>query len=210
MVFNDRFPFALSRTVGAAALASGLGLAGCSATPAQQSPAPNSPPAAAGSAAAAAPSSAALQWTGTVCSSLQPLIGTLTSPPKPDINDLAATRQSYLGYLDAAAGQAQAARQQITTAGPPPVADGDAISARVGEQLTQLNTNLDQARQQVRQTDPNDAASITKALTAAGNVGGSLVDGSQVLSELRQNTELAQAVDQEPSCAPLRSVPGGS
>ena len=151
-----------------------------------------------------------MQWTGTVCSALQPVVGTLKSPPKPDINNLAATRQTYLSYLGTAADQAQTARQQITTAGPPPVANGDQISSRVGDQLTQLEGNLDEARKQVQQTDPNDAASITQALAAAGNVGSSLVDSSQVLSTLQQNSELAQAVNQDPSCTALRSVQGPS
>ena len=160
--------------------------------------------------ATAVPTPAALRWTDTVCTALDPVIGTLKSPPNPDVDNLGATRQSYLTYLETATRQADAAQQQITTVGPPPVAGGDQISSRIGDQVTQLGTDIDQARGQIQQTDPNDAASITQALTAAGNVGSSLVQTRQLLSTLRQNAQLAQAVDQSPSCASLRSVGGVS
>ena len=203
----------LRRTGRAGALAAaGLGLACCSASPAPDA-APTTPPAAAGSAAASpapGPTTAAAQWTGTVCRALDPVVGTLTAPPRPDLSNLAATRQSYLGYLGTAEQQADAARQQVTAAGAPPVQDGEQISATVDDQLTQLRTDIDQARSQIQQTDPNDAGSITQALTAAGNIGGSLANSAKVLATLRQNSDLGRALDQDPSCATLRSAGSGS
>ena len=213
MSLQTRSPSLRRRTGRAAALAAvGLGLACCSGSPPPDA-APTTPPAAAGSAAAGptpAPTAAAAQWTSTVCRALDPVVGTLTTPPRPDLNNLAAARQSYLSYLGTAEQQADAARQQVTSAGAPPVKDGEQISATVREQLTQLRADIDQARSQIQQTDPNDAGSITQALTAAGNVGGSLANSEKVLATLRQNSELGRALDQEPSCATLRSAVGGS
>ncbi len=212
MSLQTRSPSLRRRTGRAAALAAaGLGLVCCSGSPSPDA-APATPPAAAGSVAAGptpAPTAAA-QWTSTVCRALDPVVGTLTAPPRPDLNNLAAARQSYLSYLGTAEQQADAARQQVTSAGAPPVKDGEQISATVREQLTQLRTDIDQARSQIQQTDPNDTGSITQALTAAGNVGGSLANSEKVLATLRQNSELGRALDQEPSCATLRSTVGGS
>lgn len=207
-------PHALRRAVLAATVvATGLGLGACAADPASStatSPPSSAPSAATTPAVTATASPAALQWTGTVCRALGPVVGTLTSPPNTDINNLSATRQNYISYLDTAARQADTARREISAAGAPPVVGGEQIGSTVNDQVTQLRTNVGQALTQIQQTDPNDATSVTQALKAAGNVGGSLVDSTQVMSTLRRNPQLAQAIDQEPSCASLRSTGAGS
>ena len=214
MSLQIRSRSALRRTAAAAALAAtGLALAGCGANPTSNtaSPAPSSTPSAVATpTVTATPSPAAVQWTGTVCRALGPVVGTLTSPPNTDINNLSATRQSFIGYLDTAARQADAARQQISAAGAPPVSGGEQIGSTVNDQVAQLRTDIGQAQTQIQKTDPNDAASVTQALAAAGNVGSSLVNSAQVLSALRSNPQLAQAVNQEPACASLRSAGPGS
>ncbi len=202
---------AVRRAGRAAALATlGLGLVCCSAPPAADTAPTATPAPSATAGATAAPSPAAMKWTGTVCSALDPVAKTLAAPPQPNVNDLAATRQSYLTYLGTAAQQAGTARQEIQAAGKPPVDNGDQISTQVSEQATQLETDLTQARDQVQKTNPNDPASVTQALTAAGNVGGSLTNSAQLLSAIRKNSQLSQAFDQAPSCAPLRKASGGS
>lgn len=209
-----RIRFTRRQTARVAVLAAtGLSLACCSGAVPPLSAGATSTPAPTGSATASANPAAtppALGWTEKVCSALDPVVGTLTSPPQPDLNNLAASRQSYLAYLGDAAQQAADSRQQISAAGNPPVADGDKISSQIREQVTRLGADIDQARTQIQQTDPNDAGSLAQALTAAGNVGGSLAASGQILATLRQNSQLGQAVNQSPSCASLRSMPGGS
>ena len=201
---------ALRRTARTVALAAtGLVLVCCGTNPASSSasPAPSSTPSPAVTpTVTATPSPAALQWTGTVCRALAPVVGTLTSPPSTDVNNLSATRQSYLSYLATAAGQVDTARQQISAAGTPPVSGGDQIGSTVDDQVSRLHTDIDQARSRIRQTDPNDAASVIPVLKAAGNVGSSSANSAQLLSSLRRNPQLAQAINQEPACASLRSV----
>jgi hypothetical protein len=138
------------------------------------------------------------------------VVGTLTSPPNTDVNNLSATRQRFIGYLDTAANQADAARQQISAAGAPPVPGGEQIGSTVNDQVAQLRTDIGQARTQIQKTDPNDAASVAQALAAAGNVGSSLANSAQVLSTIRSNPQLAQAVNQDPACASLRAAGPGS
>ncbi len=182
--------------------AAGLLLAGCSGTattstepPASSAPAPT---------ASAAASPAALAWTGSVCTALDPLLTTITSPPQLDLGDAAAAKQAYSSYLGTAIAQANQARKQVADAGTPPVSDQ--VSQRVQEQLAQLGTKLSQTQTEVDQANLNDPAAITQAVGAAGGVIGSLGDSAQTLAAVRNDSQLAPAFDQTPSCEQLRTL----
>ena len=189
----------------AAVAATGLLLAGCS--DAASTTAPSTTPAAAptGSATASpAASPAALAWTGSVCTALDPLLTTITSPPHPNLGNAAAAKQAYSSYLGTAIEQAGQARKQVAAAGAPPVSDQ--VGHRVQDQLAQLGSTLSRARAQVDQADPNNALSIAQAADTAGTVLGSLGDTAKTLAGVRSDPQLGPAFAQTPSCGPLRSI----
>src|SRR5689334_4504168 len=64
------------------------------------------------------PQELVVDWTGTVCGALVPVLGHLTAPPRFDVNAPAATRQAYSAYLDAAIAETDRARAIIIAAGP--------------------------------------------------------------------------------------------
>ncbi len=179
--------------------AAGLLLGGCSAPvqpPAATAPDPT---------ATSIPSvSTALDWTSSVCAGLQPVVAGLTAPPEPNLSDLAGTRQAYLDYLGVAQQRADQALQLLDAVGPPPVPDGDRIGAQTREQLTQMRTDIGQARDQLQQADPNNPISMGYAVTSTANVFASLASSAQALAKLKENPDLGPAFAQAPSCEPFR------
>ena len=152
-----------------------------------------------------APASA-LDWTGALCAGLQPVVDTLATPPKPDLRDLAATRQAYLSHLTAAARLAEQARQQLELAGAPAVPDGDQVAARVRDELAQMRSHIERARARLERTGPADAALLGAAVGSAADVLGSLGSSAQALTTISSHPQLGPAFRVAPACASLRSV----
>jgi hypothetical protein len=189
----------------ATALATGLALVACGTGAAPPTP-PAPPSPAAPSAPAGTPSPAALEWAGTTCSQLQPIVDRLAAPPTPDLADVTGTRQAYLSYLDTARQLADQALQQLDAAGPPPVTNGDRIASQVRDQLTQMRTDITQAHSRLQQADPGNVISLGPAIAAATDVVGSLGNSTQALTTIRDDPELGPAFAQAPACASLRTV----
>jgi hypothetical protein len=80
------------------------------------------------------------------------------------------------------------------------VANGQQIFDQLRTQLIQLRNNLNDATTQLKAANPNDAAALGPAFSAAGNVVsllGTLISNS--------NAELRAAIDQTPEC---HNIPG--
>jgi hypothetical protein len=186
---------ALAATAATAALA----LAGCGADTAPATPTGAAAP-------TVQPQEQTIAWTDTVCGALVPITESLMNPPGLDPTALAATRDAYVTYLTRAQGAADTALQDVTTAGPAPVDDGQQVADEVQKQLTDLRDDLADARTQLEQADVNDATAIGQAVVAAGNVVGAVGNNAQALSALDGNPRLDAAFEQAPSCQRLRTV----
>ena len=152
------------------------------------------------------PALSALDWTSALCAGLQPVVDTLATPPKPDLRDLAATRQAYLSHLTAAARLAEQARQQLELAGAPAVPDGDQVAARVRDELARMRSHIERARARLERTGPADAALLGAAVGSAADVLGSLGSSAQALTTISSHPQLGPAFRVAPACASLRSV----
>jgi hypothetical protein len=189
--------------------AAGLALAGCGST--AQSPAPPTAPAAApaptaGAPTAAAPTPEAVQWTDSVCGALIPVVETLGDPPEFDITVPAATRDAFAAYLTQAQTATDQALQDVTEAGAAPVNGGEEIAENVRSDITELRDDLDEARGQLEQTDPNDPVAIGRSVVAAGNVVGAIANNAQALAAIDGDPRLDAAYAQAESCEQLRAI----
>lgn len=180
----------------AIAFATGLVLAGCAAAAAPPTPPP----------AAGPTPSTALDWAGTTCSRLQPIVDQITPPPAIDLADVTSTRQAYLTYLDTTGGLTDQAVHELDAAGPPPVSNGERIAAQLRGQLTQMRTDLDQAHRRLQQADPGNVISLGPAIASATDVIGSIGSSAKALATVKDDPELGPAIAQAPACASLRAM----
>lgn len=194
-----RGPAARGHLLAALVAATGLALAGCASDPVPTAPAPEPTP-------TVTMEEETVNWTGTVCSALIPVVEAVRTPPAPDLADPAATQRAYSSYLDDARQQAERALEEINAAGPPPVEGGEQLAQDVRDQVADMRDDLAEARAQVDRADPNDPAAIGQAVAAAGNVLGSLGNSAQAVSAISGDPRLAPAFREAPSCAQLRTI----
>jgi hypothetical protein len=192
----------LRRPLAGAILAAGLLLAGCGGN-ASNAPATSSappPPAAPAvtSTAPAQPQQAARTWATSICQTITSTLTQLGAPPQTNNSDPTATRQAYADYLSRASSAVQQATDRLASIGAPPVANGQQIFDQLRTQLAQLRTSLNDAANQLKAANPNDAAALGPAFGAAG-------DAVTLLGTLTSNPELRAAFDQAPEC---HNVPG--
>ncbi len=204
---------ALRRPLAVLVVAAGLTIAGCANNaPGVPSEGPSLPVVT--STLPAEPQAAPLIWAASMCQALGPAFD-LGPAPRPDLGNLAATRQSYIDYLGKARNAAQQAIDQVSSVGAPPVNNGQQILDNVRTQLTQLRKDLDDGLAQLNRADPNDAGAIGLALAAAaGNVLAALGNRLQVFGTLARDPQLRTALEQTPECQNLligtNATTGGS
>ncbi|MGH3812214.1 MAG: hypothetical protein ACRDUV_07120 [Pseudonocardiaceae bacterium] len=191
---------ALRRPLVVFVAAAGLVVAGCANNNAPS--APTSPPVTP-STLPAQPQAAPLDWARSMCQTLAPAFDRLGAPPKPDLHNLAATRQAYIDYLGNARNAVQQAIDQLPSVGAPPVDNGQQVLDNMLHQLIQLRQDLDEALAQLNRADPNNAGAIGLALGAAGNILAAFGNRTQVLGALTFNPQLRTAINQTPECQNL-------
>ena len=152
-------------------------------------------------AAAAEPTVA---WVGQVCSAVAPVLTTLGAPPPIDPDALPVTRQAYLTYLDQAIAQTDTALPVLVAAGPPPIEGGQQLADQLTTQLTDLRTDLANARSELATADPSNPASLLPALTAARSALAAVGNAAKAIGELVADQRLQSAFDQAPACGSLR------
>ncbi|MBW0093673.1 hypothetical protein I4I73_29925 [Pseudonocardia sp. KRD-184] len=191
--------------------AAGLGLTGCAggedpvADPPPAPPAPTAP-ATGGTTADGTADAGAVAWTDRVCTALLPVVGTLRTPPPVDVTDPAAAQNAYRDYLGEAASRAEAAEQEIASAGPPPVDGGEQLAQDVREQVVDLRADVSEALRQVDAADATNPVAVGQAVAVGGNVLGALGNQVQAVGALTADPELRNAFEQAPACADLRSA----
>ena len=194
----------LRRQLVAVMVGAALAVAGCANNDTTSAGASGQPsPRGANPPSPAAPQPATLQWVDSTCQALRPAFDQLGTPPRLDVNNLAATRQAYLTYLGNARNATQQAIERLTLVGVPPVANGQQILDQTRNQLTQLRNDLDDAAAQLNRADPNDAGAVGLAVGAASNVMGALGNRVQVLAALAHDPQLRAAINQTPECQNL-------
>jgi hypothetical protein len=168
--------------------------------------APDAAPGGDPAAQAPSPEDQTVQWVDVVCSSVVPVVGTLRTPPAPDLDDLAATQQAYSGYLADAIVQAEEALTDIESAEPPPIDGGQQVADDVYGDVAQMRDDLVDAKARVDGVDPADPAALGPAVAGAGDVLSSLGSSAQATTTLSEDPRLEPAFQQAGSCEPLREV----
>lgn len=174
------------------------------APPPTTAPPTTAPPTTAPPATTASAAAPTVAWVGQVCTAVAPVLAALGSPPPIDTSSLPATRQAYLSYLDQAISQADGALPVLMAAGPPPIEGGQQLADQLRAQLTDLRTDLADARSALAAADPGNPASLLPALTAAREALAALGNAAQAIGAVVADQRLRSAVDQAPACAPLR------
>ncbi|MGH3550146.1 MAG: hypothetical protein ACRDQU_18940 [Pseudonocardiaceae bacterium] len=192
---------ALRRPLAVLVAAAGLTVGGCAnnptIAPGAQSTAPSPP--APSSTSPAQMQAATLTWAKSFCQALKPVFGQLGTPPRPDLNNPDATRQSLVNYLGNARNATEQAIDRVSAIGPPPVENGMQVLTTLRIQLIALRDNLNNAVTQLDQADPNDSGAISRAFGAAGNVVG-------LLGTLTTDPQLRAAINQSPECQSLSAA----
>lgn len=149
------------------------------------------------------PQAAVFTWATSMCQALRPALAQLGSPPQPDLNNTAATRQAYINYLGNARNATQQATDRLSSIGPPPVANGPQILSQMTTQLSQLRDSLNDTLTQLNQPNPNDSVAMRQAFSVASHVVG-------LFSTLNADPQLRAAIEQTPECQNLATVNGTS
>jgi hypothetical protein len=195
----------LRRPLAVVVVAAGFALAGCAnnstSAPSASSTAPSPP--VMSSTPPGQPQAAVSTWATSMCQALRPALAQLGTPPQPDINNTAATRQAYINYLGNARNATQQATDRLSSIGPPPVANGPQILSQMTTQLGQLRDSLNDTLTQLNQPNPNDSVAMQQALSVASHVVG-------LFSTLNADPQLRAAIEQTPECQNLATVNGTS
>jgi hypothetical protein len=136
-----------------------------------------------------------------MCQAMRPAFSQLGTPPQPDVDNPAATRQAYVTYLNNAGNATQQTIDQFYSIGAPPVPNGRQILNRIRNQLAQMRTTLTDAATHLGAADPNDSIAIGQAFGAAGNV-------VRLIGVLATDPQLRTAIDQTPECQDLAATNG--
>lgn len=183
----------LRRRVAVLVVAAGLTMGGCASNPARAPGAVSTAP----TTSAAQPQAAvALTWARSFCQTLHPVFGQLGAPPRPDLNNLDATRQALVNYLADTRNVTEQAIDRLSSIGPPPVVNGPLILVQIRGQLIALRDNLNDAVMQLKAADPQDSGAIGRAFGAAASVVG-------LLGTLTTDAQLRAAINQAPECQSL-------
>ena len=195
----------LRRPLAVVVVAAGFALAGCgnnsTNAPGASSTVPSPP--VMSSTPPGQPQAAVVSWATSMCQALRPALAQLGSPPQPDLNNTATTRQAYINYLGNARNATQQATDRLSSIGPPPVANGPQILGQMTTQLNQLRDSLNDTLTQLNQPNPDDSAAMLQAFSVASHVVG-------LINSLNADPQLRAAIDQTPECQNLATVNGTS
>jgi hypothetical protein len=168
-----------------------LALTGCAGQPG------SAPPPAA---APAEPAPPTREWAAQLCRTLDPVYGTLGSPPDVDLADGAATLSAYRAHLAEVESAAQQAVDGVGTLGTPPVDNGGQAVADLRQQLADLGRDAARTRGLLEQVDPADPLAVEQAAGSVVNGLGTLGNDPQLLDILGNYPQLDEAVQEAPEC----------
>ena len=148
----------------------------------------------------------AIAWAEQVCQTVQAGGQRLSQLPQVDPNNPLQARDSLVGYLGVLLESLDAVANGITSAGTPPVANGQSAVTAAMSTLTKTRSAVGDARTKLQQA-PADPASFQQVLTQVGQGMGSLGNTEGPTKDLRANPELNEAFTQAPTCQKLDTAP---
>jgi hypothetical protein len=151
-------------------------------------------------AAPAEPAPSTREWAAQLCRTLDPVYGTLGTPPPVDLADGAATLQAYQVHLAEVESATQQASGRVGTLGTPPVENGEQAVADIREHLADVGRDAARTRALLDQVDPTDPLAVEQATATAVNGLGTLGNSPQLLDLLGVYPQLDEAVAEAPEC----------
>ena len=145
-------------------------------------------------------------WTDQVCGSLLPFVEASTTEPQFDQSNPGAAVKALSDYLGKAVSTIDQALTGLDAAGPAPVADGDAIVAKLKATLTTVRGSFEKSKTAIDKVDPNN---ITELATALPEALAPLQDLSQLqdpTTDLKTNPELEAAAAKAPNCQKINKA----
>ena len=142
----------------------------------------------------------AIAWAEQVCQTVQTGGQRLSQLPQVDPNNPAQARDSLVGYLGVLIEALDSVASGLTSAGAPPVDNGQSAVKAAMDTLTKTRTAIGDARTKLQQADP---ASFQQVLTEVGEGMGKLGTAEGPTKDLRANPQLNEAFTQAPTCQRL-------
>jgi hypothetical protein len=147
----------------------------------------------------------AVAWFDQVCGSLLPYIQTTGSPPVPsEFSDPASLVQGLADYLGDAEDAAGSAISGLETAGPSPLAGGDAVVDQLSGTLTTVQTTYRDARTRIEGVDVNDRQALLTEVPAAVESLQQLSSMPNPAAALQSSPELSQAGQDAANCQQIQ------
>ncbi|SDJ52270.1 hypothetical protein SAMN05192558_109167 [Actinokineospora alba] len=184
--------------VTAAAVTLSFGLAGCG----SDAPTTTGTPTTTTTTAAAA-NGDAVAWADKVCAAVGPEVEKFKDTPKGDPNNLQATKDGFVTYLD---GMAQALDRMISgikDAGAPPVTDGDAAAKAVENSLATAKDTVTKAKDNLAKVDASNPQAFQAGMAQVGQDLQGLSQMEDPTKGLRGNKELNDAFEKSEKCKAL-------
>ncbi|MGH3861721.1 hypothetical protein [Actinokineospora sp.] len=185
--------------VAVAAVTLSFGLAGCG----SDSPSTSGTTTTTTTTTAAAANGDAVAWADKVCSAVAPEVEKFKDTPTGDPNNLQATKDGFVTYLD---GMAQALDRMVSgirDAGTPPVADGDAAAKAVENSLETAKATVVKAKNNLAKVDASNPQAFQAGMAQVGQDLQGLADMEDPTKGLRGNKELNDAFEKSEKCKAL-------
>ncbi len=167
-------------------------------------PAPGGASAAADAPSAQAPpadlSDPVIAWAERVCGVVEQGGKSLAAFPAVDPNDPAKTKQAMVDYLKAISDELGKLGDGISSAGPPPVDNGDAAVDAALKRIGTLRASLADARDKLSAVPATDPAAFQAALAELGPQLEGLNAADGPTTDLKANPELKEAFSSAPTC----------
>lgn len=144
----------------------------------------------------------AIAWAEQVCQNVQAGGERLSQLPQVDPSNPVGARDSLVSYLGVLTEALDSLASGLTSAGAPPVDNGQSAVNAAMSTLTKTRTAVGDARTKLQQT-PGDPASFQKVLTEIGEGMGKLDAAEGPTKDLRANPQLNEAFTQAPTCKRL-------
>lgn len=144
------------------------------------------------------------QWTDQMCGAVLPFVQTATTPPAAAA-DPAATTRGISDYLGRSTTALDGTLDTLQRLGAAPVDDGEAVSTRLRDSLTEIRTAFATSKSQVDALDTGDPAALAQRLPEA-LAPVSRLQSDTALAGLTSNAELSAASQSSANCRRLGEV----
>jgi hypothetical protein len=183
--------------VAVAAVTLSFGLAGCG------SDSPSTSGTTTTTTTKAAASGDAVAWADQVCAAVGPEVAKFKETPTTDPTNLQATKDNFVGYLDAMVQALDRMIAGIRGAGSPPITDGDAAAKAVTDSLETAKGTVTKAKDNLAKVDASNPAAFQAGMAQVGQDLQGLADMEDPTKGLRGNKELNDAFEKSDKCKAL-------